>query len=98
MMKAALLESSFSLVEHVLTVIDTHDPCVFHPAIFLAGEDACTDRHVEQITLEVVRDIVKYPAGNLIVVAAAPEDVHIEPAPPCVARKHIIIDVPALFV
>lgn len=83
-------------VEHVAAVVQADDVRAVDPDIFRRGEDAGADGDVQQLSREVVRDVVQDLPGDFVVIDTAPEQVHVQPAPPGGPGQHIVVDVPGL--
>ena len=91
-------ESVACLVQHIAAIVQADDVRPVHASVFLHGEDAGADRNVQQLAGEVVRDIGKHGPCDLVVIHSAPEDVHVQAAPPGGPSQDVIIDIPGLMV
>ena len=89
-------ETVSCLVEHVAAVVQADDGCPVHACVLRDCEDAGPDRNVQQLPGEVIRDIRQYGPCDLVVIHSAPEDVHVQAAPPGGPCQDIIIDIPGL--
>ena len=83
-------------VEHVAAVVQADDVRAVDPDIFRRGEDAGADGDVQQLSREVVRDVGQDLPGDFVVIDTAPEQVHVQPAPPGGPGQDVVVDVPGL--
>ena len=89
-------ETLLRLREHIGAIVQADDVRGVHPGVFRGREDAGPDRDVQQPAGEIIRDIGKHFPRDGVVIHPAPEDIHIEPAPPGGAGQDVVVDVPGL--
>lgn len=95
---ACSTESVFGLLQHVVAIVQTGDVGLRHTLVFGCGKHGGTYGNIEHAALEIVGYPAQHPAGYLVVVDTAPEELEVELAPPLALRNSVVVEALAEFV